>query len=478
MKLTKNFRIKTQEGFTDVINFLSESVYFRDGRNLDTRIQNEVDTLNNRIDTEVDTLNDRIDTEVDTLEKADAAEEKTRKNEIVRVEGLIAAEQTARAKTDSALATDLNKEIQDRIDAVDNEKTARETAINGINTRIGESTIEKETLTESIAANTTAINNNATNITANTNSINNINNIIPNLQNDIKNNLDNIALLQNRDTIRKLLYPSLSTEQQNQIRNLCQSYADNKTSFVYTGGRLGMYSNKDLTYNQDGKININCCTFAQLIWMGVSPNTFLNKQDTYDASIVKALNYDWGYKWSFPFKKASGLVRSDGQPFGLKKPNEDNNIGSYSYNSYYSDAISEEENIYQQYFITYNGAADMACELYLKGYEIPISEIERGDMVFFRANHISDTINDENENINFRNIHHVGIATTVDKETGLITFVDCTNFYTNPINIISFSTGSDASVVNSAQMHNTIAMVARHPYAFGFETNVPDKFTI
>ena len=57
MKLTKNFRIKTQEGFTDVINFLSESVYFREEKDADGKPLN---------------LDKKIIKEVKALEQADA----------------------------------------------------------------------------------------------------------------------------------------------------------------------------------------------------------------------------------------------------------------------------------------------------------------------------------------------------------------------------------------------------------------------
>ena len=223
MKLTKNFRIKTPEGFTDVINFLSESVYFKDGRNLDTRIQNEVDTLNNR-----------IDTEVDTLEKADAAEKKAREDEIVRVEGLITAEQEARVAADNTLTTNLNKEIQDRIDAVNDEKTARESAVNNINTKIGSVDIG-DSLTAAIKANQESINTiNNTMIPGLQQSINTINETtIPNVSKEIsdltagpvKTNTDNISNLQtkvftlesqNLDTRLKALEEDNSVETINQ----------------------------------------------------------------------------------------------------------------------------------------------------------------------------------------------------------------------------------------------------------------------
>ena len=214
MKLTKNFRIKTPEGFTDVINFLSESVYFKDGRNLDTRIQNEVDTLNNRIDTEVDTLNNRIDTEVDILEKADAAEKKAREDEIVRVEGLITAEQKARTDADNTLTTNLNKEIQDRIDAVNGEKTAREQAINSINAKIGSVEYTGDSLTAAIKTSQESINTiNTITIPGLQQSINTINDTtVPSVRKEIsdlaegqvKTNTDNISTLQNQNLDTRL----------------------------------------------------------------------------------------------------------------------------------------------------------------------------------------------------------------------------------------------------------------------------------
>ena len=206
MKLTKNFRIKTPEGFTEAINFLSESVYFKDGRNLDTRIKNEVDTLNNR-----------IDTEVDTLEKADAAEKKAREDEIIRVEGLIAAEQKARTDADNTLTTNLNKEIQDRINAVNDEKTAREQDVNSINVKIGSVAYTGDSLTAAIKAGQESINTiNTITIPGLQQSINTINDTtVPAVRKEISDlaegqvqtNTNNISTLQNQnlDTRLKVL---------------------------------------------------------------------------------------------------------------------------------------------------------------------------------------------------------------------------------------------------------------------------------
>lgn len=203
MKLTKNFRIKTQEGFTDVINFLSESVYFKDGRNLDTRIQNEVDTLNNRVDTEVNTLNNKINSEVDILKKADAAEKTKREEEIDRVEGLIADEQTARTNADTALTDNLNQE-----------KTAREQDVNAINEKIGSVAYTGNSLTAAIKTNQESINTiNTITIPGLQQSINTINDTtVPSVKKEIsdlaggqvKTNTDNISTLQNQNLDTRL----------------------------------------------------------------------------------------------------------------------------------------------------------------------------------------------------------------------------------------------------------------------------------
>lgn len=192
MKLTKNFRIKTQEGFTDVINFLSESVYFKDGRNLDTRIQDEVNTL----------------------KQADDAEEKARKEAIVKVEGLIKAEQDARAAADGTLATDLNKEIQDRVAAVNGEKTAREQAVNSINAKIGSVEYTGDSLTAAIKTSQESINTiNTITVPGLQQSINTINDtIVPSVRKEIsdlaggqvKTNTNNISTLQNQNLDTRL----------------------------------------------------------------------------------------------------------------------------------------------------------------------------------------------------------------------------------------------------------------------------------
>lgn len=181
MKLTKNFRIKTQEGFTDVINFLSESVYFRDGRNLDTRIQDEVNTL----------------------KQADDAEEKTRKEAIVKVEGLIADEQTARTNADTTLTANLNQE-----------KTAREQDINSINAKIGSVEYTGNSLTDAIKTSQESINTiNTITIPGLQHSINTINDTtVPSVRKEIsdlaggqvKTNTNNISTLQNQNLDTRL----------------------------------------------------------------------------------------------------------------------------------------------------------------------------------------------------------------------------------------------------------------------------------
>lgn len=181
MKLTKNFRIKTQEGFTDVINFLSESVYFKDGRNLDTRIQDEVKAL----------------------EQADATEKTKREEEIDRVEGLIADEQTARTNADTALTDNLNQE-----------KTAREQDVNAINVKIGSVEYTGNSLTAAIKTSQESINTiNTITVPGLQQSINTINDTtVPSVRKEISDlaegqvqtNANNISTLQNQNLDTRL----------------------------------------------------------------------------------------------------------------------------------------------------------------------------------------------------------------------------------------------------------------------------------
>lgn len=133
--VTKSFKIKTENGFSDPINFLSESVFFQDGKNLDSHLE----SLDNKIDTEI----------------------QDRKNAITE-------EAQTRAQADTTLDSKINTEIQDRIAAVSGEKSARESADSTLDTKINTETQKRE---DADTALTNSINTLNTTLTNNINSV-------------------------------------------------------------------------------------------------------------------------------------------------------------------------------------------------------------------------------------------------------------------------------------------------------------------
>lgn len=136
----------------------------------------------------------------------------------------------------------------------------------------------------------------------------------------------------------------------------------------------------------------------------------------------------------------------------------------------------------------YDGAANMAEELHALGYEVPYSQIDIGDLVFFRDSDISDDFRnklgstDDDATINkaFRNIGHVGVVYDFD-EDGYPIVADCTDAYSSPIVIGKTRIGSSEnfSKAKASSERNYTVMVARHPAAFGAidkDHQVPDYF--
>ena len=171
--------------------------------------------------------------------------------------------------------------------------------------------------------------------------------------------------------------------------------------------------------------------------------------------ITKA--FDWGYYFDFiEAKKTYGVTKANGT--------------YYTGNTY----VNDSENVS---FITFDNAAAMAAELYRKGYEIPYADVDIGDLVFYRGDHISDGDSDGLEQSSFRYITHVGVVYNVT-ECGP-TIMECTNAYTAAIG--KSGLGDDVTKfgnVRAAGQEQRVVMAARHPAAYGVECNVPDKFSV
>ncbi len=195
----------------------------------------------------------------------------------------------------------------------------------------------------------------------------------------------------------------------------------------------------------------NCGVFAQMIWMGRALSDYTATPTT---NITKA--FDWGYYFNFlAAKRAWGVTKAD---------------GSYYSGNSYLDASGNRK------FIGFDGAATMASELYAMGCEIPYSEVEVGDLVFYRSPSLIDGSIDEIEQTVFRYITHVGIVYNVDPVYGP-TIMESTNAYSASIG--KSGLGPDVSKfgnVRGAGQEQRVTMAARHPAAWGKGGNVPDKF--
>lgn len=269
--------------------------------------------------------------------------------------------------------------------------------------------------------------------------------------------------------------PSLSTEQKAQIKSLMDDYYGAASSFYYDGTARrqcyayttsGDISTTSLTNckNTNGDYYLNCGLFAQMIWMGRNIADFT---ETPSTAITKA--FDWGYYFDFLLaQNAFGVTKTSG--------------------AYYKGNTYEVNG--NTYFISFDNAAAMAAELYYKGYEIPYSQCEIGDMVFYRATSISDDVTDDLEQTSFRYITHVGLVYDVVDGTPIIAECTSAGTYSNGcigrcgVTSTSYSTSTGASktlgslgLTRGAGLTNRIVMCARHPAAFGVTGNVPSAFT-
>lgn len=268
--------------------------------------------------------------------------------------------------------------------------------------------------------------------------------------------------------------PSLTNEQKTQLTTLVSSYRTNRKLFTYdTDVGRNIYASTECL--KDGKVLINCGLFAQLVWAGVSPDTFTNAATSYDGSIAKA--FDWGYYCKFPQRKAYNVTKSDGNVYHLTKPYADSYEDSYSYNSYYGASITRDD---KQHFYSFMYAADVANELYVKGCEIPMAEADVGDMIFFNTVRTNDGNSDNFERFAFRSITHAAIITDIDRDNHKISITECTNAIGADyvITANSITSADKVNYLRNISLLNHVAMVARHPAAFGEVANVPDKFTV
>lgn len=275
--------------------------------------------------------------------------------------------------------------------------------------------------------------------------------------------------------------PSLTTAQKAALVALYNDYRSIRSRFVYDyDATRDVYASAAEAVDENDLYRINCGLLCQLLWMGRSSFDFppLVGDDTvspplvageYSRTITKAFN--WGFYFPFARHAAYGLKGASGF-LGMVKPNSDSDVGSYSYNSYYSPSAPASNS--HQSWDTFAYAADMAEELYRMGCEVPMSEAETGDLVFFRTSSLQDGRSDLYEERAFRNISHVAMLYQFENDIPI--FAEATGV-TPPIIRTSLSYSSNFDKVRAANLMGRVVMVARHPAAYGRASNVPTSIT-
>lgn len=267
--------------------------------------------------------------------------------------------------------------------------------------------------------------------------------------------------------------PKLDEEKRAALVSLMDSYFNNRDQTLYVGDvNRNQYSTAGYAFDGDGKLEHNCSSLAQLVWGGVAASTFIGKSATYNGEITK--EFDWGYYFKFPMRVAAGLKNSSGKPYGYVQPEPGHTYGSYGNNSYYSE---DGDSVYNQAYKTYMTAADMAVELSLMGFEIPLSEVMEGDLVFFETPRTDDNVYDGFEKSSFKRINHVAMVYNVDKENGTIMFFESSAAYASQMGKSGLTSTAGVNITRAAQLMTRIVMCARHPAAYGKGGNVPDTFT-
>ena len=255
--------------------------------------------------------------------------------------------------------------------------------------------------------------------------------------------------------------PQLSQKQKNDIKELMTIYFNNKNLFVYDGDtRRESYaypkvrkSGIEGCLNSTGKYYLNCGVFAQMIWMGRSIEDFIEEYPTVEINTF----FDWGYYFDFLAAQTSYGVMKSGTKY-------------YNSNTYLNNGIRK--------FITYDNAAAMAMELYYKGYEIPYSQVDIGDLVFYRTESEIDGDTDNLEQTSFRNITHVALVYDIDVD-GIPLIIECSSAYKAAIGKASLSPEFGVStfgLVRGSHLTSRVCMAARHPAAWNVKSNIPLYF--
>lgn len=292
-----------------------------------------------------------------------------------------------------------------------------------------------------------------------------------------------------------VIYPKLTDAQKASISSLIKSYREINSRFCYhkiegtqtqhsKAATRNDYASKDTALSDNvrsnGRYKIQCSLFVQLIWMGRKASDFPSDTSLYTSTINKL--FDWGYYFDFSLRKrVYGLHIGDSANTkynGFVKPNTDSYNESYSYTTTYTGATDDSSGMGQTY-TNFMGASEMARELYAMGCEIPYSELDVGDLVFFRTPSIADGKNDVSEWMSFRNINHVAIVSRIDASGNPVFAEAIETFDSSPIMLESIESVANAwQAPRCSALMRWAVMCARHPAAFGKGGNVPSNITV
>jgi hypothetical protein len=286
------------------------------------------------------------------------------------------------------------------------------------------------------------------------------------------------------EVVKRTLYPELKQEYKDALKALLKNYYDNRDNFIYEYNHSrDLFTGGGCFDTNEKKFNLNCATFVQMVMMGRSVYDFVGKnENTYSPEFEPV--FDFGYYFEFLDRKYMyGLKKEttseDENPFyGWHNPNSDKNnyVGSYSYNSYYSPKAEKDGRPFAQALNMFCFANDMARELQEKGCEIPYSELDVGDIVFFYD--IDPTDNDLGLNkVAWKNITHVGFVYSFSPSNNRIAIIDCAE---EKGVIVMRGTGFKEApdILAGGDLLRRVAMCARMPIAFGIESNVKKKMKI
>lgn len=286
------------------------------------------------------------------------------------------------------------------------------------------------------------------------------------------------------ETVKR--HPSLTATKKAAIKALIKDYVDNRSVFYYYGDHTrNAFATGSIYASESGKWGLNCETFVQNILMGRSVSDYVGKTaDTYTNTITKTAVSDFGHYFEFENRKtAYGLIKNPDATnpaeyyYGYVKPLADSYKYSYSRNSYWSQYAEDAGNVGGQNLNSFMLAGDMAFELYQKGCEISLSELEVGDILFNK--HQGD---DATESTTFfhkmawRNIAHVFLVYDISSD-GKITLAECTSGYSAPIVLRAQDSSYEDDRTRFAYLMRNTVFCARLPAAWTGAGNVPDAIT-